>query len=130
VAFSQLNMIFTAALKKNSDFSRIYKKGRHYTSKYLILYVLREYPDKNALGVTASRKVGKSVRRNKLKRLVKENYRLMEGYILTGFAFVFVIRAQRDDMPDFYAIRRDMRSLLARAGAFDCDKWEISLQGD
>jgi ribonuclease P protein component len=124
-------MIHTVTVRKNNDFIRAYRKARYYTGQYIVLYVLRETdgnPEKNALGVTASRKTGKSVRRNRLKRLVKENYRLMEGYIRIGFIIIFVIRAQNGEMPDFHAMGREMRGLLSRAGVFDGERWENSRQ--
>ena len=124
-------MIFTDTIKRNGDFTRVYKNGRHYTGKNLILYVLKGVQDKNALGVTASKKAGNSVRRNRLKRLVKENYRLFEHCVPAGYLFVFVIRSQNENgnMPGFSDIRHDMKALLNRAGVFDRQKWEISCNG-
>jgi len=119
-------MIFTGAIKKNGDFARIYKNGRHYAGRCLVLYVLKGDPGVNALGVSAGKKVGGSVRRNRQKRLVKENYRLMEGFVRSGHMLVFVVRAQDALTPDFYEIRREMKGLLSKAGIFDNDKWENS----
>ena len=123
-------MIFTIPVKKNCDFARVYKNGRYYIGKYLILYVLKGNPGYNALGVSASKKVGKSVRRNRQKRLVRENYRLMESYVRNGFLFVFVIRAQSGDIPDFYIIRSEMRNLFTRAGVFDKQLWDNTQKRD
>jgi len=133
-----LRMKKTATIKKNSDFLRVYKTGRYYASKFLVLYTLifnaddksaktTGTADTNFLGVVAGRKTGKSVRRNRVKRLIKENYRQIEECARDGFFFVFVARAQQDGyIPDFQEIRREMKHLLARAGAFDQQKWEHS----
>ena len=118
-------VILTDTIKNNSEFIRVYKNGRHYAGKFLVLYVLSGKPDKNAIGVTAGKKAGKSVRRNRLKRLIKENYRLYEKFIRIGFYYVLMARARQDSyMPDYYDIRREMKSLFIRAGVFDQQKWE------
>jgi len=123
-------MVFTVTIKKNDEFVRIYKNGRHYAGKYMILYVSDGNPGINAIGVTASRKVGKSVRRNRIKRLIKENYRLYEPYVHAGFNFVFIVRARQDRyIPDYHEIHREMKSLFLRAGAFDLQRWENSRNG-
>ena len=123
-------MISTVIIKKNSDFARVYRNGRFYTGKYLILHILKDSPDSIALGLTISKKVGKSVRRNRLRRIIKENYRYFEQFIYTGNLFVFVVKARQDGyLPDFFEIRRDMKSLFIRAGTFDQLKWESSQNG-
>ena len=124
-------MLFTDSLKKNNDFVRVYKNGRYFVSKNLILYLLSGgSPGYNALGVTASKKVGKSVRRNRVRRLIKENYRHFEQFIRAGFLIVFVVRARRDDcIPGYCDISREMKGLFLRAGVFDQKKWEISQNG-
>ena len=120
-------MKFTETIKKNGDFVRVYKSGRHFAGKYLILYVLEGIPDLNAIGVTIGRKYGKSVRRNYLKRLIKESYRLLETYVRAGYLLVFVARARQDTrQPDFYEIRKEMGGLFRRAGVLDSQKWEDS----
>jgi ribonuclease P protein component len=69
----------------------------------------------SAVGVTASKKVGKSVRRNRLRRLVKENYRFFEADLRPGHNMVFVVR-RTEQTPLYGDIRADMRALLKRAG--------------
>jgi len=83
-----------------------------------------------ALGVTASAKVGKSVKRNRIKRQIKENYRYFEMFVRVGYMYVFIVRArQNESLPDFYEVRREMKSLFVRAGVFDIQKWENSQNG-
>ena len=96
----------------------------------MTLYILAGDPERNGLGVTAGKKVGKSVRRNRIKRLIKENFRHFEKFIRTGFRFVFVVRVSRDDdIPGYYDILSEMKSLLTRAGVFDRQLWENSQGG-
>jgi len=108
-------------IRSNGDFLRAYKRGRRYTGRWLVLYVLARSDDgagASRVGVTASKKTGGAVWRNRLRRLVKENYRLQEaqGRIAAGRDYVFVARATQE-APGFWDIQDDMHSLLARAGA-------------
>ena len=117
-------------IKKNSDFIRVYKNGKYFAGNILSLHALKCDPGDGAIGVTVGKKAGKSVRRNRLKRLIKENYRQMEANADRGFLFVFAVRARREtELPDYYEIRREMRHLLSRAGALQQQKWENSQSG-
>ena len=118
------------SLKKNSDFIRAYKNGRHYSGRRLTLYVLNGCPDRNGLGVTASKKVGKSVRRNRIKRLIKENFRSLERFVHTGYQFVFFVRISRDaELPGYYEVGDEIKNLFLKAGVFDLILWESSSDG-
>ena len=86
-------MIFTEGLKKNSDFSNVYKKGRSKANKYLVMYVLKNGSDHNRLGVSISKKVGNSVYRHYFKRCVKESYRLHEKMFNSGLDIVVMARS-------------------------------------
>lgn len=106
-------MKITIPLKNNKDFLKVYKNGRFYSGKYIVLYSLRNGFDINRIGITASKKVGNCVKRNKIKRLVKENYRLIEDKIKDGYDIVFLIR-NNEKIPDFYDIKKEMIFLLNR----------------
>ena len=103
----------TVSLKKNYQFMRVYKKGISFVGKYLIAYSLNNYSDVIRLGITTSRKVGNSVVRNRLRRLIKENYRSLEDEISIGFDIVFVVRAN-ENIPNYYEIKKEMRYLLRK----------------
>ena len=49
-------MEYSASLKKNKDFQTVYKKGRSYANKYLVMYVLENQTDQNRLGISVSKK--------------------------------------------------------------------------
>ncbi|MFR4318532.1 MAG: ribonuclease P protein component [Eubacterium sp.] len=64
------------SLKKNIDFQKVYRNGKSKANKYLVMYVLPNNLSINRLGITVSKKVGNSVVRHHLTRLVRESYRL------------------------------------------------------
>ena len=71
-------MKFSESLKKNSDFRTVYNKGTSHADRLLVLYVLENNLEKNRLGISVSKKVGNSVVRHHLSRLIRESYRLNE----------------------------------------------------
>ena len=74
-------MRFTQSLRKNRQFQEVYKKGVSRANRYLVMYVLENHQDENLLGISVSKKVGNSVVRHRVKRLVKESYRLHEDIL-------------------------------------------------
>ena len=61
----------TVSIKSNREFVRVYKKGKFFAGKYIVLYVLQNGLKINRIGITASKKIGKSVKRNRIKRLIR-----------------------------------------------------------
>lgn len=85
-------MIFSQSLKKNGDFQQVYKKGKSAANKFLVLYVLKNGTEKNRLGISVSKKVGNSVVRHRLTRLIRESYRLNETKFMYGLDIVVIMR--------------------------------------
>ncbi len=85
-------MEFTEGLKKNTDFGKVYRKGKSRANRHLVLYILNNGTDKNRLGISVSKKVGNSVVRHRIKRLIKEAYRLNESAFARGYDLVFIAR--------------------------------------
>lgn len=79
-------------LKENRDFRRLYGRGRSAADRYLVVYTLRNRLGTNRLGITAGVKLGCAVQRNRVKRLVREVYRLHQQELKTGFDIVVVAR--------------------------------------
>ena len=77
---------------KNKDFQTIYKKGRSYANKYLVMYVLENKEEENRLGISVSKKVGNSVIRHRITRLIRESYRLQSKKFETGYDIVVIAR--------------------------------------
>lgn len=110
-------MIFTFPIKKNKDFLRLYKKGNFFVAKYLVLYVMNNKSNVNRLGITASKKFGGSVKRNRVRRLIKESYRYYESQLKEGFDLVFVARSC-EELPTFSEIKKEMKYLLKKLELF------------
>ena len=86
-------MKYAEFLKKNKDFQNVYKNGTSYANRYLVMYMLRNQVSRNRLGISVSKKVGNSVVRHRLTRLIRESYRLNEEQFLRdGFDIVVIVR--------------------------------------
>lgn len=85
-------MIFSESLKKNSDFQRVYKNGKSYANRYLVMYILKRDTQRNRIGISVSKKVGNSVVRHRLTRLIRESYRLNEEKFVGGLDIVVIAR--------------------------------------
>ena len=86
-------MEFSESLKKNEDFRMVYKKGKSAANRYLVMYVLDNGADRNRIGISVSKKVGNSVVRHRLTRLIRESYRLNERSFRRGLDIVVIARA-------------------------------------
>ena len=87
------SMHFSESLKKNRDFQNVYKKGRSAANKLLIMYVLKNGTEQNRYGISVSKKVGNSVVRHRVTRLLRESYRLHEEMFNSGLDIVVIARA-------------------------------------
>lgn len=87
------NMNFSESLKKNKDFQYVYKNGRSNANRYLVMYVIDNCTEKNRIGISVSKKVGNSIVRLRLTRLIRESYRLNEDMFLRGKDIVVIARA-------------------------------------
>ena len=91
-------MKFSESLKKNNDFSFVYNNGISKANKYLVMYICKNNLDKNRLGISVSKKVGNSVVRHHLTRLIRESYRLREDMFYSGLDIVVVVRPSAKDI--------------------------------
>ena len=91
-------MKYSESLKKNRDFQNVYKKGKSYANRYLVMYVLENDTDRNRLGISVSKKVGNSVIRHHVTRLIRESYRLQEDMFNSGLDIVVIARSTARDI--------------------------------
>ena len=90
-------MKYSESLKKNRDFQQVYKRGTSKANRYLVMYVLPNQHMMNRLGISVSKKVGNSVVRHRLTRLIRESYRLNEAKFENSLDIVVVARPQAKD---------------------------------
>ena len=81
-------------VKENYEFRRIYRKGKSVVSPYMVLYCQKNRQGRTRLGVTVSTKLGKAVTRNRVRRRLREIYRLNEDRFLPGYDIVVVARVK------------------------------------
>ena len=81
------------SIKKNSDFQKVYRTGRSFANKLLVMYVIKTEREDTRIGISVSKKVGNSVVRHHITRLVRESYRLNKDRVKTGLDIVVVARA-------------------------------------
>lgn len=106
----------TESIKRNYEFARVYRKGSHYKTKNLTLYVLDGDRIQKRLGITVSKKAySRSVDRNRVRRLVRESYRSFENDIIRKTDMVFVVR-KNQKLPDFFEIKNETEYLLKHSG--------------
>ena len=86
-------MKFSDSLKKSHQFQFVYKNGKYYVNKYMVMYIKENGTDRNRIGISVSRKVGNSVVRHRVTRLVRESYRLYEAIFNSGLDIVIVARS-------------------------------------
>jgi len=106
-------MKFTESLKKTCQFRAVYGGGKSCADRLLVLYAKKNNTDKNRLGISVSRKVGGSVARSRVTRLIREVYRLSEELITPGCDLIFVARAPAGGAA-FCDIRQSVYSLLKK----------------
>ena len=105
-------MKFSESLKKNEQFREVYKKGKSLANKYLVVYVLENNQERNYLGISVSKKVGNSVVRHRVKRLIRESHRLTRHQIADGYDIVVIARNEAANR-NYHDIERAFLHLAA-----------------
>lgn len=91
-------MKYTDSLKKNRDFQQVYHGGTSKSNRYLVMVMLRNGQEMNRLGISVSKKVGNSVVRHRITRLIREGYRLNEDSFISGLDLVIIARPAAKDI--------------------------------
>ena len=107
-------MKFSSALKLNHIFRRLYSASGH-ANAYLVLYARKNRTGLNRVGVTVSKKLGGAVVRNRVRRRLREVYRLNEDAFAPGWDIVVVARS-RSIHADFGKLTQAYLSLAEKAG--------------
>ena len=104
-------MRFSESLKKNSDFKIVYREGKSCADRLLVMYVRKNGSERNRFGISVSKKVGNSVVRHHITRLLRESYRLHEEMFHSGWDIAVIARSGAKDA-DF----RDIEKALLHLG--------------
>ena len=107
-------MKFSSSLKLNHIFQRLYRT-RGYADGYLVLYARRNRTEANRVGITVGKKLGKAHIRNRVRRRVREVYRLNEERFLPGWDIVVVARSNAVDA-EFARLTKSFLNLAKKAG--------------
>ena len=103
------------SLKKNQDFQKVYRNGTSKGNRYLVMYVLKNQYMKNRLGISVSKKVGNSVVRHRITRLIRESYRLNEEKFQKDLDIVVIARNSAKDK-SYHEIESALMNLAERHG--------------
>ena len=108
-------MKYTVSIKNNYEFRRTYNKGKSAATSRIVLYLRPNRLETNRLGLTVSNKIGKAVCRNKIRRRLKEIYRLSEDKLNKGYDVILVAR-HKARYAEYSELRRDFTWLCAKLG--------------
>lgn len=104
-------------LNLNNSFKWAYTRGKHFTSSVVVTYIARNRHKNNRIGITASKKIGNAVKRNRARRIIKEAYRLMKNNLRGGYDLVFVARSKTAEVK-MGKVKNDIKEHLKRAGLY------------
>ncbi len=113
-------MRYTVSIKKNRDFRRLYSKGKTAANAYLVVYYRRNKTAVNRLGLTVGTRIGKAVVRNRVRRLIRESYRLREEQLRKGYDLVIVART-RAAGASYWQIDEALAALFQKLGLCEAD---------
>lgn len=105
----------TFSIKLNRDYKRLYYKGGCVGSDILVVYYKKNNLPCNRLGITVGKKIGGAVVRNRIKRLIRESYRLIENEICSNTDIVIVARSKCAEA-DYQAVSGTMKRLFKKCG--------------
>lgn len=108
-------MDHTVALKENHEFRRLYNKGKSAVSPYFAVYCRKNHREVSRLGITTGVKLGNAVKRNRVRRRIRELYRTNETRILPGYDIVVVART-RAIYARYSDLERSFLQLLKKVG--------------
>ena len=116
------------SLRKNKEFRLVYRRGESISNRILVLYVFKNRRNRddenlpyNKVGISVSKKVGKSVIRSRVKRLILESYRLNSENLKDGHDFIFIARNPIVDK-SYKEVESAAMHLLKKAGIYQNEK--------
>ena len=106
----------TKMLKKNYEFSNVFSRGTYYSGEAIEAFILNNGNNSNYLGLAISSKVGHAFQRNRIKRLLRENYSYFEKNISLGKSIIFLVKKKVNiEDINFYQVKKDMQKILEKS---------------
>lgn len=114
-------------IRRNSEFARCYARGKSYVHPQLVLYVLKNKSKRTRVGLTATKKIGGAVQRNRARRVMRAAIAEHLDYNIGGYDLVFVARAQTTRIKSTQ-LSKTVAKLFAQAGLPDKAKAAAAAQ--
>ncbi len=115
----------TKMLKKNYEFNKVFSKGKYFSGKTIEAFILNNGYKSNYLGLAISRKAGHAYQRNRVKRLIRENYKNIEEKLKYGYNMVILLKKKSDiSQVEFHQIEKDMYEIFEKAQIIGNDENE------
>ena len=109
----------TKMLKKNYEFKNVLNRGKYYSGKYIAIFIKKNNKNINFLGIAVSSKLGKAVKRNYVKRIIRENYKQIEEHVKTGYDIVFIWKKQQEKgQACYHFVEEDIQKVFKDARLF------------
>ena len=110
----------TLMLKKNYEFRSVLNRGKYYSGRYIEAFIKHNNQKNNFLGIAISVKIGKAVKRNHLKRLIREGYYVFEENLKVGNSIVILCKKKTNvDELNFQKVKEDLEFILKKANIFE-----------
>lgn len=109
----------TIKLKKNYEFNNTFKRGKYFSGDFLGCFYIKNNKNINYIGIAISSKLCNAVKRNRIKRVIREVYRNIENNIKTGNTFVFLWKKNvKIEECNYKKIYDDIKKMFLKMGIY------------
>ncbi|MBS4177604.1 ribonuclease P protein component [Lederbergia citrea] len=99
-------------IKKNDDFQAVFKKGRSVANRQFVIYILKKDKQENfRIGLSVSKKIGNAVKRNQIKRYIRQAFHELEDQVKNGNDYVIIARKPAAEM-DYHTVKKSLEHVL------------------
>lgn len=110
-------------LKKNYEFKNVLTKGNFFTGNQITIYLNKNKKNENIIGIAVNSKIAKAVKRNYIKRLIRQNYYNLKNNLKKGYNIVFIWNKKIDvKKANYYIIKKDMEYIFKKANLIKKDE--------